>query len=386
VSALSAVRGTNGHVGISFSCADPDSDVIGATASFLDGGGAVIGAAIPLAVGVVYGTASFPFVGDLGASPTAVKVRVTVTDTAGGAGNAEATITPGGGGGTGTDVPAGNVGAPGGATWTLAGSPYRIQGNIQVPKGSKLTIEPGVEVIFQGQFWLRLHGGVTWKGNALQHIVFTTPLADRIAAEGGTRTESTWVGWRGVRIAADISGNGIDHGPGLYDVEYCEFNYVDKGGQVGGDPYEDDVGNFFANGYDATDLVLDHVELHHGRTSLIRLSPHLNAPAGAYTYRGIVGTHHVPKVTNGFAAFDVAHVHTSSGGTGHVDFVGGSISSSSTLASSPAGAIVDVSEAIVNLQPGTGGAFSINGCSQASCGKPAEWFTTWLAGDQVNWP
>lgn len=43
-----------------------------------------------------------------------------------------------------TTVPAGNVSG----TWTKAGSPYKIQGEIIVPKGSTLTIQPGTVVEF----------------------------------------------------------------------------------------------------------------------------------------------------------------------------------------------------------------------------------------------
>ena len=379
VDTVQATRTADGHVHLSFHAADPDSDAIAASATFLDGGGGAIGSAIPLAIGSVFGLPSFSFAGDLGQSDTAVKVGVGVTDTAGGSGTGQATIVAAG---AGTTVPAGNVSG----NWTLAGSPYRVTGDIVVPKGSTLTIEAGVTVEFQGSYRFRLYGGVHWVGASGAHIVFTTTLADRITAEGGTKTESSWVGWRGVRIAANDSGIGIDHGVGLYDVEYCEFNYVDKGGQVGSDPYEDDVGNFYANGYQVSDLVFSNVELHHGRTSLIRLAPHLNQSGSAHSYAGIVGTHHVPKMAQGFAAFDIAHVHNSSGGTGTMTFTGGSISNSSTLSSAVAGSIVDLSEAKVVLLPASGtGAFPINACTQESCADRNHWFSSSVSGDGVTW-
>ncbi len=43
-----------------------------------------------------------------------------------------------------TTIPAGNVSG----TWTKTGSPYKVQGEILIPKGSTLTIEPGVIVEF----------------------------------------------------------------------------------------------------------------------------------------------------------------------------------------------------------------------------------------------
>jgi hypothetical protein len=35
-------------------------------------------------------------------------------------------------------------------TWTLSGSPYRLQGILQIPEGVTLTIQPGVEIIGEG--------------------------------------------------------------------------------------------------------------------------------------------------------------------------------------------------------------------------------------------
>ena len=52
-----------------------------------------------------------------------------------------------------TDVPAGNVSG----TWTLANSPYLINGNIRLAPNDTLHIEPGVDVIFRASitsvFW-----------------------------------------------------------------------------------------------------------------------------------------------------------------------------------------------------------------------------------------
>ena len=47
-----------------------------------------------------------------------------------------------------TPVPEGNVSG----TWTLAGSPYLINGDITIPFDSTLTIEPGIVVEFQGHY------------------------------------------------------------------------------------------------------------------------------------------------------------------------------------------------------------------------------------------
>ena len=49
-----------------------------------------------------------------------------------------------------TSIPAGTVSG----TWTLAGSPYNIQGAIQIPNGDSLIIQPGVSVVFHDTYKL----------------------------------------------------------------------------------------------------------------------------------------------------------------------------------------------------------------------------------------
>ena len=55
-----------------------------------------------------------------------------------------------------TTVPAGNVSG----TWNLAGSPYLIQGDITIPNGSTLTINPGVTINFQGHYKFMVAGRI----------------------------------------------------------------------------------------------------------------------------------------------------------------------------------------------------------------------------------
>ena len=53
-----------------------------------------------------------------------------------------------------TPVPGGNVSG----TWTLAGSPYQINGDITIPNSQSLIIEPGVLVEFKGYYKLDVQG------------------------------------------------------------------------------------------------------------------------------------------------------------------------------------------------------------------------------------
>jgi hypothetical protein len=70
-------------------------------------------------------------------------------------------------------------------TWTLDGSPYLIFGDIIVPMGETLIIEPGVQVIFQNQFRFFVEGTLLAEGTPDNPIVFTAE--PDIAGWGGLR-------------------------------------------------------------------------------------------------------------------------------------------------------------------------------------------------------
>jgi len=59
-------------------------------------------------------------------------------------------------------------------TWTLSGSPYVITGNVTVSNGTTLTIEPGVEIEFDGDFSLLINGSLYAVGTNDKWITFTS--------------------------------------------------------------------------------------------------------------------------------------------------------------------------------------------------------------------
>lgn len=70
----------------------------------------------------------------------------------------------------GTDVPGGVISQD--ATWTYAGSPYRIFGDVIVAANAVLEIEAGVGVVFEGNWTLQ--GNIYANGTAAAPIVFTS--------------------------------------------------------------------------------------------------------------------------------------------------------------------------------------------------------------------
>lgn len=112
-----------------------------------------------------------------------------------------------------TSVPGGNVSG----TWTLANSPYNIQGSIQITNGSTLTIEPGVTVNFQGTYKLLVLGRLLAVGTVTDTITFTAA--------------NTANGWRSIRFDNTASANDSS------EIKFCKLQYGKATGA-----YPDDSG------------------------------------------------------------------------------------------------------------------------------------------------
>ena len=90
-------------------------------------------------------------------------------------------------------------------TWSLAESPYQIDGDITIPDGETLTIKPGVEVIFTGHYKLNVKGRLLAVGTKQDTIKFTA--------------KDKHIGWHGIKLQNISSTNDSSI------FEYCMFQY-----------------------------------------------------------------------------------------------------------------------------------------------------------------
>ncbi|MBE0572763.1 MAG: hypothetical protein IH618_14570, partial [Ignavibacteriaceae bacterium] len=98
-------------------------------------------------------------------------------------------------------IPPGDVSG----SWTYANSPYYIMGEITIPNGELLTIEPGVDIIFSGHFKFNVQGRLLAVGTQLDSVNFFA--------------EDTQTGWHGIRF---------NYTPNTNDTSkliYCSFRY-----------------------------------------------------------------------------------------------------------------------------------------------------------------
>jgi hypothetical protein len=100
-----------------------------------------------------------------------------------------------------TEIHGGNVSG----TWTLANSPYHINGEITIPNGETLTIEPGVEVVFSGHYKFNVQGRILAIGTEQDSIIFTA--------------EDHSAGWHGLKFDNTPSSNDSSI------LEYCRLEY-----------------------------------------------------------------------------------------------------------------------------------------------------------------
>ena len=108
-------------------------------------------------------------------------------------------------------------GTIGSSTWTKANSPYRVIDAITVPSGSTLTIEPGVDVLFDADVHIVVNGALRAIGTSTDSIRFIPGTAAQWRGLRFRGTDSSFVSW--ARISGSYGRSDVqfgDRGGGIY--------------------------------------------------------------------------------------------------------------------------------------------------------------------------
>lgn len=96
-------------------------------------------------------------------------------------------------------------------TWSTAGSPYFVVGNILVDEGVTLTIEPGATIKFSVGTYLRIDGTLEAEGTSSNKIIFTSNKTTPSAGD-----------WQYIKFAdSSVDASCV--------VKYCEIKYAEYG-------------------------------------------------------------------------------------------------------------------------------------------------------------
>jgi hypothetical protein len=118
--------------------------------------------------------------------------------------------------------------------WNLAGSPYVVDGTITVANTDSLIIEPGVEVIFDGNYQFIVDGYLYAVGGAAEGDTIHFTASDPLQGWGGMRMVNAHVssrleychfegGWANGAVFPDNCGGALYIFGSIYAVKHCSF-------------------------------------------------------------------------------------------------------------------------------------------------------------------
>jgi parallel beta-helix repeat protein len=110
--------------------------------------------------------------------------------------------------------------------WTVLGSPYIVVSDIEVANGINLTIEPGVQVKFDGKHWFNVYGYLNAVGTENNRIEITS---NNIAPKPGD--------WLQINIRWG----------GRTEIQYCNINYGHSGLLLQGSSFNNITFNNISN-------------------------------------------------------------------------------------------------------------------------------------------
>jgi hypothetical protein len=112
-----------------------------------------------------------------------------------------------------------DVSGPVSGTWTLAGSPYNVVGNLLIPESQSLTIEPGVQVLFQGWYQMQVFGCLNANGAQEDSIVFSgVPWNGLRFYDISSQQDSSIISYCKISngVSSSVNGSSDKHGGAIY--------------------------------------------------------------------------------------------------------------------------------------------------------------------------
>lgn len=112
------------------------------------------------------------------------------------------------------DLAASFSGGPvsGSVTLSAKGSPYEITSPIDIPEGSSLTINPGVEIISKAPTMFRVQGALIVAGSAQQPVILkaSTSFIETIATPGGRAAQRVDINFAHISGGTDFEINAVN--------------------------------------------------------------------------------------------------------------------------------------------------------------------------------
>lgn len=106
--------------------------------------------------------------------------------------------------------------------WTLSGSPYLVKNTVAVPAGSTLKIDAGVEVRFDGTYYMNVYGELQIDGTASEKVVM---CADDTT--GWHVLDENGGGWGGIRLYGSEASYTTSY------IKHCEMRDMKTGPAIG---------------------------------------------------------------------------------------------------------------------------------------------------------
>jgi iron complex outermembrane receptor protein len=105
--------------------------------------------------------------------------------------------------------------------WTVRESPYIVNGDVTIPPGKTLTIEPSVLVQFAGYYRIKVNGALIANGKLSERIIFTSVHDKDFGNEQNfTNTQPSNKDWIGIEFAPSSKSTSW--------LDYCVIRYSDS--------------------------------------------------------------------------------------------------------------------------------------------------------------